>query len=141
MKRLVDWIQVAWRIPKRRTILILWAVAVALVVIGSLLPGPALTRIRFNAVAPNDKLVHFMGYTVLALLPVAFLELVGTGLTLAVSMIPMGVLLEFLQKLVPGRSFEVGDMVANSLGVATGIMVALWLRAVLKRFAVAFERG
>lgn len=92
---------------------------------------------HYGTIAPNDKLVHFMGYSVLALLPVAFLELAELGIMLALSMIPMGVLLEFLQRLVPGRSFEFGDMVANCLGVAAGTMVALWMRAILKRFRTA----
>lgn len=114
----------------------LWAVAIATVVIGSLLPSATLTRLHYNAIAPNDKIVHFMGYTVLAVMPVAFLELVGMGIALAASMIPMGVLLEFLQRLVPGRSFEIGDMIANSLGVIAGTMLALWIRAALKRLAI-----
>ncbi len=78
-----------------------------------------------------------MGYTVLAILPVAFLELLGLGIMLAMSMIPMGVLLEYLQRLVPGRSFEVGDMVADSLGVVAGMVLALWIRHLLKRLRVA----
>ena len=130
-----------YRLPRTRAVLILWALAVAFVVVGSLLPGPVLTRIHFSAVAPNDKVVHFVGYTVLALFPVAFLELLGMGLALAASMVPMGILLEFLQKLVPGRSFEIGDMLANSFGVATGIVLAMWLRTILKRIVIAIERG
>ncbi len=123
-------------LPNTRTVLVLWGLAVALVIIGSLLPASAFSRVHFESFAPNDKVVHFMGYTVLALLPVAFLEFLGIAIALAASMIPMGIILEFVQRLVPGRSFEVGDMLANTLGVMTGILVALWLRTVLRRIFV-----
>ena len=116
-----------------RMVLALWTVSVLLVVIGSLLPESSLLRLHYDAIAPNDKVVHFMGYTVLALVPVALLELVGLGIALAASMIPMGVLLEFLQRLVPGRSFEIADMVADSLGVLLGILLALCIRRLLPR--------
>lgn len=113
-----------------------WAVAVTTVVVGSLLPSATLMRLHYDSIAANDKVVHFMGYTVLAIVPVAFVELAGMGIALAATMIPMGVLLEFLQRLVPGRSFEIGDMVANSLGVIAGTLVALCIRSALKRLAV-----
>jgi VanZ family protein len=113
-----------------------WCVAVAAVVVGSLLPATTLMRLHYDSIAPNDKLVHFLGYTVLAIVPVAFVEFAGTGIALAASMIPMGVLLEFLQRLVPGRSFEVGDMLADSIGVMTGTILALWIRSILKRLVV-----
>ncbi len=112
--------------------LTLWIIAVIIVVWGSLLPSNTLQRWHYDQVAPNDKLVHFMCYTVLAILPVAFLELVTLGIALAAGMIPLGVGLEFAQRLVPGRSFEVGDMVADSLGVLAGIAVALSARRIMK---------
>jgi VanZ family protein len=42
--------------------------------------------------------------------------------------VPLGVALEFAQRLVPGRSFEVGHMIANTLGVCAGPAVAAALR-------------
>ena len=120
--------------------LALWALAVLLVITGSLLPAAALARLHYDAIAPNDKVVHFMGYTVLALVPVSLLELAGLGIALAATMIPMGVLLEFLQRLVPGRTFEIGDMVANSLGVLSGILLALCVRRVFRRWMLNPQR-
>jgi VanZ family protein len=119
--------------PTIRTVLALWVAAVLLVVIGSLLPAATLMRLHYDSIAPNDKIVHFMGYTVLAVVPVALLELLGVGVALAASMIPMGILLEFLQRLVPGRTYEVADMVADSLGVFSGILLALCIRRLFRR--------
>jgi VanZ family protein len=39
------------------------------------------------------------------------------------------VALEFAQRLVPSRSFEIADMVTNALGVLSGIALALAGRA------------
>jgi VanZ family protein len=117
------------RLPSRRVALALWLAAVAAVVCGSLLPGSAFRHIP----SFNDKLVHFLGYTVLALIPVALLELPVVGMALAAGMIPMGISIEFLQRLVPGRSFEIADMLANSLGVLTGILAATMLRRLILR--------
>ena len=134
--RSVNLLGVTVRVPPSRTTLLLWSLAVTAVVIGSLLPASALHRMHYDGLAPNDKVVHFLGYTILALVPVALLELHSIGLALAASMIPMGICLEFLQRLVPGRSFEIGDMIANSTGVVIGILIALTVRRALKRAAV-----
>jgi VanZ family protein len=58
-----------------------------------------------------------------------------TGLVCAAAAVPLGVALEFAQRLVPGRSFEVGDMVANTLGVCAGLALAALLRG-RKAFSV-----
>ncbi len=122
--------------PPSRTALLLWSVAVTAVIVGSLLPASALNGMHYDSLAPNDKVVHFLGYAMLALIPIALLELLSLGLVLAASMIPMGICLEFLQRLVPGRSFEVGDMIANSTGVILGALIALSVRRELRRRTV-----
>jgi VanZ family protein len=134
--RSIELLGLTVHLPPSRTALLLWSIAVTAVVTGSLLPASALHRMHYDGLAPNDKVIHFLGYTILALIPVALLELLSIGLVLATSMIPMGICLEFLQKLVPGRSFEIGDMVANSTGVILGILIALSFRRVLRRRTV-----
>ena len=47
-------------------------------------------------------------------------------------MVFLGVALEFAQRLVPSRSFEIADMVANALGVLAGIVLALVGRASMR---------
>jgi hypothetical protein len=46
------------------------------------------------------------------------------GLPLALSMILLGISLEFFQRLVPGRAFDWLDILANTLGVLSGIVLA-----------------
>jgi VanZ family protein len=77
---------------------------------------------------PLDKIIHFSGYFVLsttfvlALRPVFFIP----GL---IGLIGMSVGIEFLQRYT-GRSFDVTDMVANSIGVASGGMTGMILRGI-----------
>ena len=43
-------------------------------------------------------------------------------------MISLGVALDFGQKLVPGRDFEIRDMFINGFGVLTGIAIGILSR-------------
>jgi len=79
----------------------------------------------------NDKTLHFTAYALLAFIPVVGFQL-RRGIPLALSMVFLGVALEFAQRLVPSRSFEIADMVANALGVLAGIVLALVGRASMR---------
>jgi VanZ family protein len=126
------------RVKIARTLFRVWLLAIIVVCCLSLLPPNGLRPLQ--AAAFNDKLGHFMAYLILAVLPVVGMDLVGMGIALAFGMIPLGVVLEFSQRLVPGRSFETGDIVANSIGVLIGVGVALCLRpAVRGRAATATQ--
>ena len=73
-------------------------------------------------------MLHFAAYAVLAFLPA--LHERWPALTAALlGAIALGVLLEFLQRLSPGRNFEVADMVADAGGVLCGLILALPLRS------------
>lgn len=74
-----------------------------------------------------DKLIHFSGHFLLATLfiraypnkmPLVILLLLGQALAS-----------EWLQKLAPGRSFEYFDILANTLGVLSGIIFSRYQRA------------
>lgn len=112
--------------------LLFWLLAMAVVITGELLPGnsPALAWIGYWHV--SDKLLHFVAYTGLAVIPVFGFRL-PAGLASAGSMILLGIALEFAQRLVPGRSFEVADMVANALGVFGGVALGLLGRVLSSR--------
>ena len=75
-----------------------------------------------------DKVYHMLAYLWLSALPFfAFLRpkaaLAGT-----LSMIPLGVGLEFLQQYVQGRSLSLADMGANGLGVMMGMCLARYAK-------------
>ncbi len=110
---------------------VLWIVAMAAVIIGELLPGNSAAMRLVAATHINDKTLHFTAYTLLAFIPVFGFKM-GRGIPLALSMILLGVALEFAQRLVPSRSFEVADMVANALGVLAGMLLALVAQASLR---------
>lgn len=103
---------------------ILWVCACLTVVAGSLLPSSSSPMRAWNALHIADKLQHFTAYAVLAFLP-ALHERRPAFVAIALGIIAMGVCLEFGQRLPEGRSFEVGDMIANTAGVMTGLILAL----------------
>jgi VanZ family protein len=102
--------------------LILFILGVAVVTAGCLVPASWLPAL------PNDKLLHFLAYGGLGMLAgrIAYTKIELTvwlaGLLIA------GLLIEGLQKWVPGRRFCWRDLAAN----AAGILVApLCARAVI----------
>jgi VanZ family protein len=94
-----------------------WAAAIW---VGSLIPmsGPSIEN--------GDKIQHFIGYGVLALLAQLIWRQpskVWLGATL------MGIGVEFAQSLTPYRSFDTHDMIANSIGAVGGVLLAnAWLK-------------
>ena len=110
---------------------VLWLLAMAATITGELLPGTSAPMRWVAATHINDKTLHFTAYALLAFIPVVGFQL-RRGIPLALSMVFLGVALEFAQRLVPSRSFEIADMVANALGVLAGIVLALVGRASMR---------
>jgi VanZ family protein len=106
----------------------LWLLVLSVIVVGSLLPGAIAARIPLAAAHLTDKDAHFLGYSTLAFLSLLAFPHFLSGLVCATAAVPLGVALEFAQRLVPGRSCEVGDMIANTLGVCAGLALAALLR-------------
>jgi len=73
----------------------------------------------------SEKILHFCGYTSLALITLAAVPHRSTAVLAALAMILLGVALEFGQTLVPGRTFEIRDMFINGFGVLTGIAIGI----------------
>ncbi|NHZ32163.1 VanZ family protein [Massilia rubra] len=98
--------------------LIVFLLATAGIVAGCLVPNEWLPPL------PNDKLMHFLAFGLLALLLARmvpggwFLQLCLLGLLGA------ALLIEILQNLVPGRKFCWRDMAANAAGIATVALCA-----------------
>jgi VanZ family protein len=98
----------------------LWCLAIAIVVVFTLLPAPALPD------APgSDKLHHFLAYFALAasavLLFARWPALLGAGLGLVL----LGIGLEHLQGATGTRFADRWDALANTLGVIAGLAVRL----------------
>jgi VanZ family protein len=70
-------------------------------------------------------------YTWLALLAFLTIKRRSLAVMAALSMILLGVALEFGQKLIPGRSFEVRDMFINGAGVLIGLAIGILSRRIL----------
>ena len=113
------------RPPVRRSILLLWTVSVISVVYLSLSPKIAFPY-EFDYA---DKVYHMLAYLWLSALPFLAFSNPRAALAGTLSMVPLGVALEFLQQYVPGRFFSPADMGANCLGV----MVGIWLARYAKR--------
>ena len=110
---------------------VLWILSIILVIAGSLLPASSPVIHAIGRLPVNQKVLHFCGYTWLAGLAFLTIKRRSLAITAAVSMILLGVALEFGQKLVPGRAFEVRDMFINGFGVLTGIAIGILSRRIL----------
>ena len=95
---------------------------VALVVYLSLTSSPVDTGLSFPY---QDKVFHAFAYFVLmAWFAQIYHDRFQRNL-IAVMFIIMGVTLEYLQSFDPNRFYEYGDMVANTMGVVIGLLLAL----------------
>ena len=105
----------------------LWFLASLAVVVGSLLPADSMPIRTLDRLPITDKVEHTVMYAVLAFLP-AIYERRGIVIAGATAAIALGVLLEFAQLLSGGRQFEIGDMVADAIGVCLGLAAGIAVR-------------
>ena len=110
----------------------LWLAWLAAVICGSLLPANSKPFLELDLLKINDKVEHFSAYVVLGLLPQLAFRRTG-GLLVAFLMILSAFVLEALQSFAPGRTPDVLDGVAGSLGVVCGLILGLISRFVLLR--------
>ena len=75
-------------------------------------------------IGQGDKLSHAMAYGTLMVWFSSLYQARGERPMLAVSLVAMGVGLEFVQRWTGYRTFEVADMVANAVGVSAGWFAA-----------------
>jgi VanZ family protein len=110
---------------------IVWTSLLIVVVIGSLLPGDSTVMKELDSLAINDKIEHFLAYAGLALVPTLHETMAKLKGFLAFAAI-MGVLLELGQLLVPGRTCDVYDALADGAGILAGFLLGLAIRATIR---------
>jgi VanZ family protein len=92
------------------------------VILGSLLPGPAVPDVQLI----SDKVQHAAAYGLLmvwfaGLYPRRFYLLIATVL------VALGIGLDLLQGLTETRSLEILDMTANFVGIVVGVVLSFLL--------------
>ena len=75
--------------------------------------------------------MHFCAYLALSLLLVIRFRDRRRGLMAGLSMFLLGILLEAGQHFSPGRSVELGDVLANGVGVSCGTLLGLPFRTLV----------
>jgi len=115
---------------RAETLRILWIVCLAVVIVGSLLPGDSAAMRALDKLDVNDKVEHLLAYAVLAFLP-AIHERRRNLVVVLILAAALGVLLEFGQLYSPGRSFDIYDMLADAVGIIIGTVAGLPLRPVI----------
>ena len=109
-------------------LLVLWAALICFVVMGSLLPAASPAMVDVGRLHINDKVMHFCAYLAISLLPVIGFRDRRRGLMAGLSMFVLGVLMEAGQHFSPGRAVELGDVVANCIGVSCGVLLGFPFR-------------
>lgn len=98
------------------------------IVAGSLLPGDSMPMKTLEHLDISDKIEHFGAYSVFMFLP-AIHERWKLVASVALGGLLLGIGLEFGQLYSPGRSFEIADMIADTLGVCFGFCIAIPVRS------------
>ena len=91
------------------------------------LPDFGFHRFQFFEI---DKLLHFIMYFSLTILwCLASESFYKSNFKLLLSMIFFGFVLEIFQHILPfGRYFDIGDLLANSIGVIFGIIILYYIK-------------
>jgi VanZ family protein len=104
----------------------LWA---ALILFLTLTPGQYLPKVDYWSITSIDKYIHFFIFFVQV-----WLLLWGAGQKRPVLLLPhyivpvcmgilFGILIEYIQIMIPHRSFDIQDMIANSIGAVLGAFI------------------
>jgi len=117
----------------RTSIRVLFGLAVAAIIAGSLLPG-----VDAPELPASDKWMHFGGYAVLSVLGALSFTSMRRILLVAIACFLLGAALEGAQSRIPGRQASLADAAANLAGVAAGTALpALHLARRRRRGALA----
>jgi VanZ family protein len=115
--------------PYARVALAIWII---LIIVFAILPDlPAARIVKGNINIRVDHPIHFLEHTGLALLAmisyidIGFRTQAKRAILLLLILITFAVASEFIQLLVPSRSFELLDMAMNVMGNFAGTLLAM----------------
>jgi VanZ family protein len=114
--------------PSPGVTIALWLGLLVMVTAGELLPGSSTPMMALTNIGIGDRVMHFTAYGVLAVIPPLGLPVRTAVMCLGITQVT-GVALEFAQAYVPGRSSDPYDVLANTAGVLSGVMVAAVIRS------------
>jgi VanZ family protein len=110
----------------------MWLCALALVIVGSVLPGNSSAIQHLGGFGLNDKFEHFFAYLSLSGPLPLFHKIRPKWLRASLmGLIVMGVLLEVVQSMVPGRSPDLRDALADAAGVLVGAVIGFAIKLVV----------
>ena len=111
---------------QRSLAIALWLAMLMLVAAGELLPGQSEPMMWLARSHLSDKLMHLTAYAAVAWIAAAAMD---TGLMLVCVIVSecVGIALEIAQHYVPGRSTDIYDVLANTVGVLLGVVSGLWV--------------
>lgn len=99
-----------------------WALMIAVVIAGSLLPSGELPPVPFNGF---DKVEHFFGYAVQSAYAAMLFARLRSQALAAAGLFALGIGLEIAQGvLTTSRQADLADAMVNALGVLAGLAVA-----------------
>lgn len=83
-----------------------------------------------------DKFFHALAYFILMFWFSQIYHIKKQRLFYAVALVLMGILMEYIQSFDPARTYEIEDMVANTVGVLIGILLSrnVFFSGILGRF-------
>jgi VanZ family protein len=91
-----------------------WALVLGVIVL-SVIPAPIQVP-----VVEGDKLGHLLAYGTLMVWFSNLYDESNPRIILAIGLVAMGIILEFVQRWSGYRTFEIADMAANAIGVLAG---------------------
>ncbi|MCA9810801.1 MAG: VanZ family protein [Candidatus Dadabacteria bacterium] len=91
---------------------------VVFVIAASLIPEAGTSIVVYQ-----DKIAHLTAYFVMGVLAWTAVTTMKRKLYLLLSSVLIGVVLEFVQEFVPGRSMDIADAAANTAGVVLAYLV------------------
>jgi hypothetical protein len=118
---------------QRTLVLVIWAILICCIVMGSLSSAASPVMVDIGRLHINDKVMHFCAYLALSLLHVVGFKDRRRGLLAGLSMFILGILMEAGQHFSPGRAVELGDVIANGVGVSCGVLCAFLILAIERR--------